>query len=59
MNTAKLEKWDIHDQLKSHSDADVAGYLQAVAEENDPEFFKLALKDAAIARGIIPRDQKD
>ena len=59
MNTAKLEKWDIHEQLKSHNDADIAYYISVAAEENDPDYFIQAIKNAAIARGIIPRDQKD
>ena len=56
MNTAKLEKWDATD---IGDDEDIVYYLQAALEENDPDYFIQAIKNAAIARGIIPRDQKD
>lgn len=46
----KLSKWDVVDYLDS--DEAIAAYLEAAAEENDPEFMVHVINDIARARGI-------
>ena len=46
----KIKKWNILDHLKTN--AEIAGYLDAALEENDYEFFIIALGTVARARGI-------
>jgi len=46
----KLLDWDIADYLES--DERIAGYLEAVLEDGDPELFNAALGDIARAKGI-------
>lgn len=47
---AKFSQFDIADYLKTEED--IAEYLNAVAEYDDPEFFQAALGDVARARGM-------
>lgn len=46
----KLSKFDIADYIKSEED--IASYISAVMEENDPDLFIAALGDIARARGM-------
>ena len=46
----KLSKWDIVDYLDSEEA--IAAYLEAAAEENDPEFMVHVINDIARARGL-------
>ncbi len=46
----KLSAWDVIDYLSSEED--IAAYLEAAAEENDPDFMVHAIKDVARARGM-------
>ncbi|HDS1734125.1 addiction module antidote protein [Pseudomonas sp. BP8] len=50
MSTIKLTRWDAADHLKT--DQDVALYLEACLEENDPALLAAALGDVARARGM-------
>ena len=50
MAKKELLNWDIVDYLDS--DERMAGYLEAVLEDNDPYLFKVALGDIARAKGI-------
>jgi len=51
MNKSKtVTKWDILTHLKTEKD--IANYLEAALEENDIEFFLIALGDVAKARSI-------
>ena len=46
----RIKKWNILDRLRT--DAEITGYLDAALEENDYEFFIIALGTVAKARGI-------
>ena len=46
----RLKEFHIEDYLDSEEA--IAEYLTAALEENDPEFFKIALGDAARARSM-------
>lgn len=46
----KVTEWNILDHLKTEED--IANYLEAAWEENDIEFFLIALGDVAKARSI-------
>ena len=47
---ANLSRYDTADYLKTEKD--IAGYIDAVLEENDPELLIAALGDVARARGM-------
>ncbi|MBQ2858964.1 MAG: putative addiction module antidote protein, partial [Alphaproteobacteria bacterium] len=49
-NVKKATEWNILDHLKTEED--IANYLEAALEENDIEFFLIALGDVAKARRI-------
>ncbi len=46
----KTTRWDAADHLKTRKD--VAGYLDAVLEDGDPELLKAALGDIARSKGM-------
>lgn len=46
----KLSAWDVVDYLTD--DNAIAAYLEAAAEENDPDFMVHAINDVARARGM-------
>ena len=46
----KLQIWDTADHLKTEKD--IAYYLEAVIEENDPILFRAALDDVARSCGM-------
>jgi probable addiction module antidote protein len=46
----KTTRWDTADHLKTRED--IAGYLDAVSEDGDPELLKLALGNVARAKGM-------
>lgn len=48
--TETFTKWDVADHLKT--EADIATYLEACAEENDPALMAAALGDVARARNM-------
>ncbi len=50
MAKTKTRRWDAADYLKS--DKDMAAYLEAALEENDPTLFTAALGDVARAKGM-------
>ncbi len=50
MVKTKTRRWDAADYLKS--DKDMAAYLEAALEENDPALFTAALGDVARAKGM-------
>ncbi|MCL1846375.1 MAG: putative addiction module antidote protein [Coriobacteriia bacterium] len=50
MARKELLDWDIIDYLDS--DERIAGYLEAVLEDDDPYLFKVALGDIARAKGV-------
>ncbi|WP_369989207.1 addiction module antidote protein [Pseudomonas xanthosomatis] len=50
MTDVKLSRWDVTDNLKSRQD--MALYLEACLEENDPALLAAALGDIARARGM-------
>ncbi|BCT30852.1 addiction module antidote protein [Pseudomonas sp. BNK-6] len=50
MTKIKLSKWDVVDHLKTEQD--MALYLEACLEENDPVLLAAALGDIARARGM-------
>ncbi len=56
MTGIKLTKWEAVDHLKTEED--MAFYLEACLEENDPALLAAALGDIARARGMaqLPRD---
>ncbi|WP_080797012.1 addiction module antidote protein [Arabiibacter massiliensis] len=45
----EISEFHVEDYLDT--DETIAAYLTAALEENDPEFFQVALKDVAKARG--------
>ena len=45
-----VTRWDVCDYLKSEED--IAGYLNAVMADGDPELIQKALGDVARARGM-------
>ena len=47
----RLSRWDAADHLKNG--ADIAAYLQACAEEDDPALMIAALGDVARARNMM------
>lgn len=47
----KFTSWDIQEYLKTEED--IADYLNAAIEENNPEFLQVALGDIARARGMM------
>lgn len=47
----KFREFDIANYLQTEED--IAGFLNAVMEENDPEFLQVALGDIARARGMM------
>lgn len=49
MKATKLPTWDIQEHLKTEED--IAEYLNAALEENDPEFFLVAISDVVKASG--------
>lgn len=49
-NKTQITEWNVLDYLKTEKD--IANYLQAALEENDIEFFLVALGDVAKARSI-------
>ena len=50
MKKTKITEWNVLDYLKTEED--VADYLEAALEENDMDFFLIALGDVAKARSI-------
>jgi probable addiction module antidote protein len=46
----KTTRWDAADYLKTKED--IAGYLDAVLEDGDPELLKLALGNVARSKGM-------
>jgi probable addiction module antidote protein len=46
----KTTRWDTADYLKTKED--IAGYLDAVLEDGDPELLKLALGNVARSKGM-------
>ncbi len=48
--TLETTRWDIQDHLKTRED--IAGYLEAVLEDGDPELLKAALGDIARSQGM-------
>ena len=44
---SKLTKWDIQDYLKTPED--LANYLEAALETNDPVFLRIAVNDIITA----------
>lgn len=50
MTANKLTKWDVVDHLKTEQD--MALYLEACLEENDPALLAACLGDIARARGM-------
>jgi len=46
----KTTRWDSADYLKTKGD--IAGYLDAVLEDGDPELLKLALGNVARSKGM-------
>lgn len=46
----KFTRWDASEYLESKED--IAAYLNAVIEENDPSLLQVALGDIAKARGM-------
>lgn len=46
----RTSEWDAADYLET--EGDIAGYLTAVMEENDPKLLQAALGDVARARGM-------
>ncbi len=46
----QLSKWDIIDYLSNEEE--IKAYLEAAAEENDPDFMIKVINDIARARGI-------
>ncbi|MDR0423809.1 MAG: putative addiction module antidote protein [Rickettsiales bacterium] len=50
MGKIKVTDWNVVDYLKTEED--IAGYLEAVAEENNPKLLISALNDVARARSI-------
>jgi probable addiction module antidote protein len=48
--TIETTKWDTTDYLKTRED--IAGYLDAVLEDGDPELLKLALGNIARSKGM-------
>lgn len=46
----KTTRWDTADHLKTKDD--IAGYLDAVLEDGDPELLKLALGNVARSQGM-------
>lgn len=46
-----FSRWDAADHL--HSEEDIVAYLQACANEDDPQLMIAALGDVARARGIM------
>lgn len=49
-NKTQITEWNVLDYLETEED--IANYLQAALEENDIEFFLVALGDVAKARSI-------
>lgn len=49
-NKTQITEWNVLDYLRTEKD--IANYLQAALEENDVEFFLVALGDVAKARSI-------
>ena len=49
-NKTQITEWNVLDYLRTEKD--IANYLQAALEENDIEFFLVALGDVAKARSI-------
>lgn len=56
MGKTKTIPWDAADDLKT--DADIAGYLEAVFDDGDPALIAAALGDIARAKGMsqVARD---
>jgi probable addiction module antidote protein len=54
----KTTKYDPADHLET--EADIAAYLEAALETDDPAFFQKALDTAARARGMrtVPREPR-
>jgi probable addiction module antidote protein len=50
MAKTRTKKWDAADHLKT--DEDMAAYLEAALEENDPALVAAALGDIARAKGM-------
>ena len=50
MAKTRTRKWDAAEHLKT--DEDMAAYLEAALEENDPELVAAALGDIARAKGM-------
>ena len=50
MRRIKVTKWDMAEYLKTEKD--VVGYLEAVLEENDPEYLIYALGNVARSKGM-------
>lgn len=46
----EITRWDVTEYL--NTEADIAAYLNAVVEENDPMLLQAALGDIAKARGM-------
>ena len=50
MERIRLTRWDVVDHLQTEED--MAAYLEAALEENDPAFVAVALGDIARAKGL-------
>lgn len=50
MSTVKLNRWDAANDLRDEED--IAAYVSAIAEENDPALMLAALGDVARARNM-------
>lgn len=50
MKAAQQPNWDIQAHLQSEED--IAEYLNAALEENDPDFFLVAIGDVIKATGV-------
>ena len=49
MKATELPIWDVQENFKTEED--IAEYLNAALEENDPEFFLVAISDVVKASG--------
>ncbi|MCJ8272227.1 MAG: putative addiction module antidote protein [Psychrosphaera sp.] len=50
MKASELPVWNIQDHLQTEED--IAEYLNAALEENDPDFFLVAISDVIKATGV-------
>jgi probable addiction module antidote protein len=57
MKIKTTKKWDVVEYLKTEED--MAAYLEAALEENDPTLVAAALGDIARAKGITHNPPQD